>query len=375
MAEIPCYSYETETNAVPSIKVEAGFLVDFVKYEKTKVFSTGRDMSNYLLAQEQRKAEKKEAQKLLREQQKKKKKEQPEKVYTYHSLTKRAKLKIMSKTELFLWVTGAKRMSNKKKIYYDKNNVTFATLTLPFKQIHEDTEIKAICLNQFLTEIRKKYNIRYYLWKAEKTKAGALHFHILFDRFIHYGYLNKTWNRNINKLGYVDQYQKKFSSMTWETYYKYWCQTKYKDDKRSYKKVFEAYQKGVRENWKNPNSTDIHKLKQVKSLSKYVGKYLGEAKAEISAEMSKEVQCDKINGKIWFLSTALSSLKNTSVHLKGKIQKEYSYLCTKFADRIKNHDFASVLLVNLDTLIENKCFNLVNVYINNSKAPPVCNNS
>jgi len=374
----PCYLYETEHTFTEKIKVEPSYLVQYRHHQETKIFNSSQDMISFIETKKETQAELKKIQKQKRAFKTicpkcpawKLFNKEPDPVYTYHHLTPRAKRKILSKTDTFLWVTGAKRLSKKNKPYYNRNNTTFCTLTLPFKQIHEDTEIKAVALNQFLIEVKAKYKVKYYLWKAEKTKAGSLHFHILFDRFIHWEFINTTWNKNINKLGYVDRYQEKFSKMSWSEYWRYYDQTKYKNDKRSNLQVWNAYQKGVKTNWKCPNSTDIHRLKEVKSLTRYVGKYLGSADTNVSAEMSKKIQTDKINGKIWGLSTALSSIKNMGAEMIGELQREFSYICEKFSDKIKNFDFSSVVLVTLDELIENHCFSLSYLYINNIKKPP-----
>lgn len=364
---------DVSVKKIPSVKVEASYIVEFDRYEHEGGGKAQFEADTYAELMQKVEAHeqfKKDAQKESRRR-KKEKEETEGKTYTYHSLTKRAKRKILSKTEAFLWVTGAKRLTKNKKIVFDKQNVSFVTLTIPSTQIHEDNEIKAICLNQFLIEVNRKYKIKYYLWKAEKTNAGALHFHILFDKFIHYGYLRDIWNRCINKLGYVDEYTKKFINMTWDDYFRYWLETKYKDDKRTPAQVRAAYDKGKKEGFKNPNSTDVHSLKLIKNLTNYLGKYLGQAKADVSAEMSKQKQADKINGKIWSLSTSLSKIKNKAAALTGAIKAEYSYICNKFIDKVKYHDFASVLLVNLEELLEHRCFALASVYINNIKAPPL----
>jgi hypothetical protein len=367
---------DVETRRKEFIKVESGYLVQYPKYfysepEAKYEFDTAEQLDRKLQQLKQEAAE-------IRQQKKNKKIcaacpayllfNKP--VNIYRNLTKRAKRKILNKSEVMLWATGAKKLTKNKKILYNKQNITFATLTLPEGQQHTDNEIKSACLNLLLTHLRKKYKIEYYIWKAEKTKAGNLHFHLLLDKFVHYGYLRDTWNNCINKLGYVDRYSAKFVAMDWKQYFQYWQETKYANDKRNPAQVYAAYCKGKKEGFRNPNSTDIHSMKKIKSVSRYVGKYLGEGIDGLSAEMSKEVQTDKINGKIWALSTALSKIKQTGRELCGRLQNEFSYLCNVFNEKIKYFDFSAVLLVNLETLINHKCYQLAGVYISNCKAPP-----
>lgn len=133
--------------------------------------------------------------------------------------------------------------SNNKKVYNPKFrstfefSVNFITLTLASTQIHTHQEIKSKLLNQFFVEAKKKWNLSNYVWRAEKQKNGNIHFHILSDKFIPYNELRDTWNRIQNKLGYIDRFQQLTRK-------------------------------------KQPNSTDIHSLRKVKNVYKYVTKYM-----------------------------------------------------------------------------------------------------
>lgn len=151
-----------------------------------------------------------------------------------------------------------------------KYKLTFVTLTLPSKQVHTDNEIKYKCLNHFLTNLRRNYKVEKYIWKAEKQENGNIHFHILTDRYIHYSKLRTSWNTIIEKLGYVSQYRRNQQKCFQEGF----KMSENPKDKRDYKTQFAAYEKGIKENWTNPNSTDIHALYKIKNLSAYMAKYL-----------------------------------------------------------------------------------------------------
>ena len=92
--------------------------------------------------------------------------------------------------------------------------VNFLTLTLPSEQKHNTAEITEKCFNQFLVEIRNRTKMENYVWRLEFQKNGNVHYHIVTDTFIDYHFAQKIWNRIINKLGYVDAYQEKFSKMS-----------------------------------------------------------------------------------------------------------------------------------------------------------------
>ena len=106
-------------------------------------------------------------------------------------------------------------LSKKKPLYSaEKKNkyqfkLNFITLTLPSKQKHSDNEIKATLLNQFLIELRHKYKLHNYLWRAESQANGNIHFHVVTDIFVPWRTLRTDWNRIQEKLGYISRYQEK----------------------------------------------------------------------------------------------------------------------------------------------------------------------
>src|SRR5690554_5071199 len=63
-------------------------------------------------------------------------------------------------------------------------NLVFITLTLSSKQVHDDNFIKRNLLNNFIIYMGRKFDMKNYLWKAEKQKNGSIHFHIVTDVYI-----------------------------------------------------------------------------------------------------------------------------------------------------------------------------------------------
>ncbi len=211
--------------------------------------------------------------------------------------------------------------------------VTFVTLTLPSKQVHHDNLIKNECLDPFLewvkaTEEKKGWNVKCYLWRAESQKNGDLHFHIICDRWIDQKALRKKWNQLIERLNYISMYrltqqyiyrdgfcvraeqmEKQVQSMMYTVQKaiqdkKLIPDTRYVDNPevRSVlnliiidgtglsKEVAEqmvekiqkkAYEKGVQENWSNPNTTDVHKLDNINSISAYITKYVSKSDIKV----------------------------------------------------------------------------------------------
>jgi hypothetical protein len=153
--------------------------------------------------------------------------------------------------------------------------LTFVTLTLPSQQIHEDNEIKRKCLTPFIATLQRKWNVWHYFWRAEAQKNGNIHFHIIVDSYIHHGQLRAEWNKCINKLGYVDQFAKSFQH-------------------------------------DNPNSTDIHGLRDIQSPASYLIKYC------TKTDNPDEPTYRKINGRIHGCSDGLRELSPYESLMGGK---------------------------------------------------------
>lgn len=109
--------------------------------------------------------------------------------------------------------------------------ISFITLTLSSEQIHSDTNIHKLLLQPFLRILRRKYEMKLYIWKAETQFNGNIHYHITSDIFIHHNKLKEIWNKLQKKHGYI-------------------------------------------KNNEQPNSTDVHSVKNIKNLPAYLCKYL-----------------------------------------------------------------------------------------------------
>jgi len=229
-----------------------------------------------------------------------------------------------------------------------KKKVGFVTLTLPSFQRHSDKVIKAKCLNQFLTEIRTDYEVKKYIWKAEKQENGALHFHILTDTFLPVIEIRDKWNRIINKLGYVHEYSKKMRKMSWSEYREMRLREfKKSPDQNDLKNIRKAFNRGQREKWRNPNSVDIESLKKVKNVGAYISKYMSKEhkgkgdKAKLS-----------VDGRLWFSSASVSKMKNLIIEA---FESEFPEFIDMISDAkhekfIYETDYTTTLSVPIDAL-------------------------
>jgi len=222
--------------------------------------------------------------------------------------------------------------------------ISFITLTLSSEQKHSDNEIKEKLLNHFFIEAKKKWNVKNYLWKAEKQVNGNIHFHILSDKFIHWNELRNVWNRIQNKLGYVDAYRAQMLEFhkggfkVREDLLKRW----------EYKKQINAYREGSRQDWMNPNSTDIHSLRFISNTKAYVMKYV-----------TKEQKDHDIKGRLWGCNYELTDLPGGRTVVDLKIEKEMRSAFRKFKPKFYKGDHFTVIYITPQQLEASGAVNII----------------
>jgi len=189
--------------------------------------------------------------------------------------------------------------------------VNFITLTLSSKQINSDKEILKYCLEPFIRILRKKLSGLLYVWKAEVQDNENIHFHLNTSSYIDHSYLRSVWNNCQNKLGYIER-----------------CRLK------------------------NPNSTDVHAVRNQKMLGAYMAKYM--LKGDLyktplkryfrrfgKTLLAKNFSCNipknyfanlkrKLTCKKWDCSKALKNAKFTSYLNSFEEENDWNYLISKY---------------------------------------------
>lgn len=222
--------------------------------------------------------------------------------------------------------------------------LVFLTLTLSSPQVHSDQEIKSKLINQLIVELKKKYGIVNYVWRLEKQKNGNAHFHFILDRFIGWEYVKEVWNRLQEKLGYISNYRDRMRKLSYSEYSGLFRN----NPKYSEAKIKNAWQKGRRNNWKYPNSVDIHSLQFVNDIDQYLIKYL-----------SKDEQNQGIEGRLWGCSHGLSNIYGGQGIVDGAISDELNKVisCQRFF-HLKSEYIDTVFLDPIE-LYRLGCYNLL----------------
>ena len=82
-------------------------------------------------------------------------------------ISRKAQKRINHAIDWMLAQSREKKYYSKKHKKHYKFRINFVTLTLSAPQIHSDNVIKSRLLNNFLVQLRKKWGVKYYLWRAE----------------------------------------------------------------------------------------------------------------------------------------------------------------------------------------------------------------
>lgn len=204
-------------------------------------------------------------------------------------------------------------LSAKKKQIFDKKTnkrfsfrVNFITLTLPTTD-HElsDNFVKKKMLHNFFATCQYKFGLNNYVWKAETQKNGNIHFHITSDTYMNHTELRLVWNKILSKHGLIQKYTSKHKKLSFEDYLRLYPATELVTVEQR-KKAFDS---GCAQNWSNPNTTDVHSVKNIRDIASYIVSYMGK----------KEADRRLIKGRVWGASYSLSSQKNIhcEVYLSG----------------------------------------------------------
>ncbi len=119
------------------------------------------------------------------------------------------------------------------------------------------------------------------------------HWHILLDQHIPHKQLRRLWNKHLARLGYIQAYRR-----NQEGYHRQGFKVRSELlEKWPAHKQRAAYFAGRSSRWSQPNTVDIHALRNVQNVVAYVVKY-----------MSKNGASRNIEGRIWGCNDTLKNL-------------------------------------------------------------------
>ncbi len=174
------------------------------------------------------------------------------------------------------------RFGENYKKYKKQINLNFVTLTLPSLQSHCDKTLKKM-INYYITELKHRIGDFLYVWKAERQKNNNIHFHILINKYVNHKTIREVWNNILDRYGYIEKYREKLSKMSLNEYIEYRKNNaKIKHTSEHIKKYKKAYLEAKKNNFSNPNTTDIHRLYSIKCATAYISKYMSKSEKNIA---------------------------------------------------------------------------------------------
>jgi hypothetical protein len=223
-----------------------------------------------------------------------------------------------------------------------KFKVNFITFTLPaLAEGIEDGTIKR-CLDNWVKRAKRKYDLKSYVWRAERQLNHNIHFHMITDCWIHYEKIRNDWNAVLRETGLIDKFKEKYGH-------------------------------------ENPNSTDVHAVWKVKNLTQYFVKYMtknttqtktkGKIKslkhlpehyttAIFKVPYTQDHNTKKfhyIKGKVWDCSKNLKTKNNCWMLLEGIQAENFDTLANREdVERINDPNF-TILFVPIDKWNEYLC--------------------
>lgn len=194
--------------------------------------------------------------------------QQEEKDTTYSGkLSNHAKKRLQKAVTLLLQATPLTNVFDTKRQRYFKFHVAFVTLTVSSStRLLSAKEAHKLLLKPFLLHAKRKWGVKLYVWKAELQKRGQIHYHITWDRWVHWQDIRDCWNKLQRQAGLLNEY--------FET-----------------KGHYDA------------NSTDVHSVRKVANLEAYLIKYIAKQESEKEATIGKVWDCSQSLKKCNYFST------------------------------------------------------------------------
>jgi hypothetical protein len=134
------------------------------------------------------------------------------KAYKSDALAKSSAKKIKKIISHWILAINLTQKGFNSKYKRKRNYLIMLTLTLPSPQVESDKEFKRKYLNNFIIQLKQKYDIQNYLWVAEKQKNGNIHFHLVVDKWLDKVKMQLLWNQVLSTGEYIVAFERKHGS-------------------------------------------------------------------------------------------------------------------------------------------------------------------
>ena len=272
-------------------------------------------------------------------------------------LTFASRKRLQKAINLLVAISDVKRVQAPKSGKWFDFKVNFVTLTLPSAQGSiTDKELKKTCLDNFFKAMRRKHQLKDYVWRAERQFNGNLHFHITTNTYLPQDAIRNEWNRQLSKFHFIDDF-----------------------------KALHGHS--------NPNSTDVHAVSKLKNIAAYMVKYMSKDPAEHLEEVNQKRMAkgddpiipedhefrqvegqplwdDPINGKVWDCSLNLKSKTRCETEACDQIQAEVNRIVKKHHLKWKSTEYCYLIFTgnkDMKLILEGELLQMYLSYLSDIK--------
>lgn len=267
----------------------------------------------------------------LQEQRKEAKLFEGKKAYS-GQLTFHSRKRLQKSINLLVAIASPKRVTAPKTNKKFTFRVNFITLTLPSAQgALSDKELKKGCLDNWLKAMRRRHQLKSYVWRAERQYNGNIHFHITTETYLPQDDVRNEWNRQLAKFHFIDDFHAKHK-------------------------------------YRNPNSTDVHAVYKIKNIAAYMVKYMSKDPIEHLAEINlkrtrrgksllvpeehpfRKIQGQPvwdapISGKVWDCSQNLKQKGSCVTEFEPDIKNEVNQLISNHHLNWKHTEYCTLIFI------------------------------
>ena len=172
----------------------------------------------------------------------------------------------------------------------------FLTLTVPDLTTNDQSHYYKNLLKPLLRYLSGRFGKFEYIWKAEVQSRGSIHYHVTLNHFIPFNYILSKWNELLNKNGLMEDFKLKYGHA-------------------------------------NPNSIDLHSVRNVTNLEAYLIKYIAK----------KDKNGYSFKGKVWGCSENLQGAKYFAEWLSTAAKDKITDLAKKGGLMIKHLEQCTII--------------------------------
>ena len=172
----------------------------------------------------------------------------------------------------------------------------FLTITVPDLTTNDQSYYYKNLLKPLLRYLTGRFGKFEYIWKAEVQSRGSIHYHVTLNHFIPFNYILSKWNELLDKNGLMEDFKLKYGHS-------------------------------------NPNSIDLHSVRNVTNLEAYLIKYIAK----------KDKNGYSFKGKVWGCSESLQGAKYFSEWLSSEAKDKIKSIADKGGVIIKHLEQCTII--------------------------------